>query len=143
MLREEKLSADALEDLLYHKAGMLGVSGISGDMRTLLASDDPKAREAVELFAFSISRQIAAMANSLDGLELIVFTGGIGEHSPELRAMVASRLRWLGVKLDGEANAENVERIDDPHSAIELRVIPTDEELMIARGTAQVLAATQ
>lgn len=143
LLREEKLSADALEDLLYHKSGMLGVSGVSGDMQALLASADPKAMEAVDLFAFSISRQIAAMANSLDGLELIVFTGGIGEHAPEVRAMVASRLRWLGVLIDAEANVENAGRIDDPHSAVELRVIATDEELMIARGTAQVLAGTR
>jgi acetate kinase len=109
-------------------------------MRELLASEDARAREAVELFTFRIARETAALANSLDGLELLVFTGGIGEHAAPIRAMVASRLRWLGVRLDPAANAEAAERIDAPQSAVEIRIIPADEELAIARHTAALAA---
>ena len=102
--------------------------------------DYPRAREAIELFAFRASREIAALANTLDGLELLVFTGGIGEHAAPVRTMICSRLRWLGLKLDDDANGQDAERIDVPQSAIEVRVIPTDEELVIARHTARLLA---
>jgi acetate kinase len=140
LLEEEGMSPKALEEMLYHRSGLLGVSGLSGDMRELLASEDARAREAVELFTFRIARETAALANSLDGLELLVFTGGIGEHAAPIRAMVASRLRWLGVRLDPAANAEAAERIDAPQSAVEIRIIPADEELAIARHTAALAA---
>jgi acetate kinase len=140
LLQEEGLSPKALEDLLYHQSGLLGVSGLTGDMRELLASDKPPAKDAVELFAFRIAREVAALANSLDGLELLVFTGGIGEHSAPIRAMVSSRLRWLGLSLDDAANTAGAERIDIPQSAIEVRIIPADEELTIARHAAKLLS---
>jgi acetate kinase len=141
LLREEALSPRALEDLLYHKSGLLGVSGISGDMRTLLASPEPRAKAAVELFVFRASREIAALANTLGGLELLVFTGGIGEHAAPVRAMIAARLNWLGVEVDVAANDESAERIDTPQSRVEVRVIPTNEELTIARHVARLRQA--
>ena len=141
LLQEEGMSPKALEELLYHKAGLLGVSGISGDVRELLASPEPRAREALELFAFHVARETAAMANTLGGLELFVFTGGIGEHSAPVRQMIAERLAWLGVKLDGAANTAGRDRLDAPGSGVEIRVIATDEELTIARQVAALRAA--
>jgi acetate kinase len=139
LLREEALSPRALEDLLNHKSGLLGVSGISGDMRTLLASSEARAKQAVDLFAFRVAREIAALANTLGGLELVVFTGGIGEHAAPVRAMIGARLNWLGVEIDTAANDEGAERIDQPQSRVEVRVIPTNEELTIARYVARTL----
>jgi acetate kinase len=131
------MSVAELEHLLYHESGLLGVSGISGDMRTLLASDAPNGAEAVELFAFRLSREIAAMANTLGGLDGLVFTGGIGEHASRLRAMVCERLSWLGAAIDTEANdAANgaaADVVSAAGSRVELRVIATNEEMTIAR----------
>ena len=90
--------------MLYQESGLLGVSGLSADMRVLLASDDPRAAEAIELFTFRVAREVAAMANTLGGLECLVFTGGIGEHSAEIRQQVCERLQWLGVRIDHSAN---------------------------------------
>jgi acetate kinase len=139
LLKEEGVTPQQLEDLLYHKSGLLGVSGLSGDMRELLASDDRRAREAVELFTFRVAREVAALTNSLGGLDLLVFTGGVGEHAAPIRAAVASRLRWLGVAIDAAANAAGAERIDGPESVVEVRIIPADEELAIARHVMQVV----
>ena len=127
------MSVGDLEQLLYHDSGLLGVSGISSDMRTLLASDDPRAAEAVDLFTFRIARGVSAMANSLGGLECLIFTGGIGEHAKEVREMVCDRLRWLGVKLEPSANDQAKECISSTESRVDIRVIPTSEETMIAR----------
>ena len=135
MLQQKGLAAHEVEHVLYECSGLLGVSGLSGDMRTLLASADPRAREAVELFAFRIGQQTAAMAASLGGLDGFVFTGGIGEHAAEARAMVGERLRWLGVELDAAANTRGTGRISTPGSRVEVQVIPTDEEATIARHT--------
>lgn len=129
----------ALEDLLYRRSGLLGVSGVSGDMRTLLASRHPHAAEAVELFVFRLAREIAAMAASLGGLDGIVFTAGIGENAPEIRRRLAEKLSWLGLSLDLAANAANASVIDAPQSPVKLWVIPTDEERMIARHTLSCL----
>ena len=139
--RDEKLSPDALEHLLYHDSGLKGVSGISGDVRELLASDAPEAAEAIDLFVFRIARETAAMANTLEGLDTLVFSGGIGEHSGPIRARVAERLAWLGVSLDMAANAGNRRRISAPSSRVEVLVIPTNEEIVIARQMAAVLEA--
>ncbi|WP_028345519.1 acetate/propionate family kinase [Bradyrhizobium murdochi] len=128
-----QMSAADVERLLYRESGLLGVSGISHDVRTLLASDDPRAAEALDLFAFSVTRQVSAMANSLGGLDCLVFTGGIGEHASAVRAAICARLRWLGVELDSEANNLSKSRISAKESRIDVRVIPTDEEIMIAR----------
>ncbi len=139
MLQQKGLAAHEVEHLLYERSGLLGVSGLSSDMRTLLASADPRAREAVELFAFRVGQETAAMAASLGGLDGFVFTGGIGEHAAEARAMVCERLRWLGVELDPAANAGGAGRISPPASRVEVRVVPTDEEAMIARHTRNII----
>jgi acetate kinase len=119
-----------VEDLLYHRAGLLGLSGLSGDTRDLLASRDPAAREAVEIFTFRIAQAVAALATTLGGLDAIVFTAGIGEHQPEIRAAICGRLGWLGVRVaDG---ADGPGRIDAPGSSAAVLVIPTDEEQVVA-----------
>lgn len=133
LLMEKRLSPDELQNLLYHESGLLGVSGISADMRTLLASEDSRAREAVDLFAFRAARETAAMANSLGGLECLVFTAGIGEHSVPIRAAICARLHWLGVGIDASANDAHAAVISSTESAVEVRVIPTDEEAVVAR----------
>lgn len=133
LLIERRMPAEELRDLLYHRSGLLGVSGISKDMRTLLSSSDPRAREAVELFTFRAAREIAAMANTLSGLDGLVFTAGIGEHSAPVRAAICARLDWLGVKLDAAANGDDTPVISAADSAVEVRIVPTNEELVIAR----------
>ena len=125
-------SPPAIEDMLYNRSGLLGVSAISGDIRVLLASDDPQAREAIALFTYRIALEMGAMASALGGVDGIVFTAGIGQHSPEIRAAVCERLGWLGARLDPSANNRNASRIGTDDSPIDLRVIATDEEAMIA-----------
>jgi len=137
MAQQQKLSPDAIEHLLYEKSGLLGVSGLSSDMRELLASDLKRAREAVELFVFRIARETAALAASLGGLDGFVFTAGIGEHAPEIRAAVCERLRWLGVA----PGSPDGSLISAPGSGVEVRVIPTDEEAMIGHHTVETIAA--
>jgi len=136
------LSMAQVEDVLYRRSGLLGVSGgIASDMRALLASTDPRARDAVELFVYRVAREAGALASSLGGLDGLVFTAGIGEHAPAIRALVAARLDWLGVELDAAANADGAALISTPRSRIEVRVIPTDEEAMIAQHTLDSLAS--
>jgi len=139
MLREKRLNAAEIEDVLYRRSGLLGVSGISSDMRELIASTDFRAREAVELFVFRIAREAAALAGTLGGLDGFVFTAGIGEHAPEIRAAVCRRLAWLGVILDPVANTRAANRIGSAASSVDVRVIPTDEEIMIVRHTIETL----
>jgi acetate kinase len=134
-----RLTAAQVEDLLYRRSGLLGVSGVSSDMRTLVASDAPSAREAIELFVFRIAREVGALTSSLGGLDGLVFTAGIGEHAPCVRAAVCERLAWLGVELDEAANAAGADRISTPRSRVEVRMIPTDEEAMIARHTIETI----
>ena len=136
------MTADGIEDLLYRRSGLLGVSGgLSSDMRVLLGSDDPRAAEAVELFAYRIAREAGALASSLCGLDGFVFTGGIGEHSSAVRALVCARLDWLGLKIDAEANERGDGMISAPQSPVELRVIATDEERMIASHVLRTVRA--
>ena len=139
-LAREGRSFDEIEDLLYHQAGLLGVSGISADMRVLLASDDPRAAEAVALFTYRIALEAGAMASALGGVDGLVFTAGIGEHAPAIRAAICERLAWLGIAFDKAANADGETRISQRGSAVEVLVYPTDEEAMIARHTQAVLA---
>jgi acetate kinase len=131
--RERGMSAEDLERLLYYKSGLLGVSGISSDMRTLLSSSDPRAAEAVDLFTFEVAKAICAMALTLEGLDCLVFTGGIGEHAAKVRAMVCNKLRWLGIELDPQANNGDADLISIGSSSVETRVIRTSEETTIAR----------
>ena len=128
-----------LEQFLYHETGMRGLSGISNDMRDLEASDDPMAALAVTYFAYRIARELGALSASLEGLDGLVFTAGIGENSPEIRARVCARASWLGVALDEAANAGGAMRISTGESKVAVLVIPTDEEGMIARHTLQLL----
>jgi acetate kinase len=118
---------------------LLGVSGISDDVRTLEASGDPHAREALEMFAERAAAAIAAQCATLDGLDALVFTGGIGEHAERMRKRIGERLRWLGVALDDARNATHAPRISPDDARVQVLVIPTDEESVIARATAELL----
>ena len=140
LLKSGGLSVEALEDMLYHRSGLLGVSGLSADSRDLLASAAPEAREALDLFTFRIAREVTALANTIGGLDGIVFTAGIGEHQPQIRQAVCHRLAWLGVTIDADANAGNATRIDAVASRIAVFVLPTDEEQVIAQEACHVLA---
>lgn len=138
--RERGLTPTQITDLLYRRSGLLGVSGgIASDMRTLLASGDTRANDAIELFVFRMAREIGALTSSLGGLDGIVFTAGIGEHAPAIRAMVCARLAWLGVQLDPDANSSNAALVSTLQSRIEVRVVPTNEEAMIARHTLDMI----
>ena len=139
LLEERRMSAAAIEHLLYHSSGLLGVSGISSDMRTLLASADSRACEAIELFVYRIVREIGALAASLGGLDGLVFTAGIGEHSPEIRRLFCEGVAWLGLELDPHANDAGGPCLTRPASRASAWVIPTDEDLMIARHTHRLL----
>jgi acetate kinase len=135
LMREWAMNVAEIEDLLYHRSGLLGVSGISSDMRDLLASDDSRAREAVELFVFRIAREIGALTASMGGLDGLVFTAGIGEHASEIRSRICARCAWLGIVLDDNANGAGQVRINAEASYVRVYVIPTDEEKMIAQHT--------
>jgi acetate kinase len=138
-LLRQGMDASALEDVLYHRSGLLGVSGISSDMRELIASPDPKAAEAIDLFVFRVAREMAALAMTMGGVDGVVFTAGIGEKSAVIRARVCERLSWLGLVLDTDANAKNLFEINASSSAIKAWIIPTDEELIIARHSFALL----
>jgi acetate kinase len=133
------MDARAIEKLIYKESGLLGVSGISSDMRTLEASADPAAKAAIDLFAYRIGRELGSLAAALGGLDAIVFTAGIGEHSRSLRARVCADAAWLGVELDPAANEGNGPRLSTAGSRVAAWVVPTNEELMIARHTWRVL----
>ena len=139
LMRQKGMGADAIEKLLYNKSGLLGVSGVSNDMRVLLESADPHAAEAVELFCFRIAKETGGLAASMGGIDALVFTAGIGERSAPVRARVGEKLAWLGVKIDPAANEANGPLISTPDSRIPVYVIPTDEEQMIALHTQEVL----
>jgi len=136
----QKMDAKALTRLLYKESGLLGVSGISQDMRVLLESAAPEAREAIDLFCYRIVREIGSLAAALGGLDALVFTGGIGEHGAPLRKQVWDQLGWLGLSLDAEANATNAPIISDAGSKTSISVIPTNEEWIIARHVAKLIA---
>ena len=125
--------------LLYKESGLLGVSGISQDMRTLVASDKPEAKEAIELFCYRIVRELGSLAAAAGGLDAVVFTGGIGEHNPGLRSNICQQASWQGITLDEAANKSGEHRISATDSAVDVFVIPTNEEWMIARHTQALL----
>ncbi|WP_417808153.1 acetate/propionate family kinase [Thioclava sp.] len=139
LMSERSMDEAALSDLLYRRSGLLGVSGISDDMRTLLASAAPEAREAVELFIYRIGRELGSLVAALGGLDALIFTGGIGEHAAPVRAGVCEGANWLGIRLDAAANETDGPRISGANSAVPVFVIPTNEDLMIARHTLRVL----
>jgi acetate kinase len=141
LLGEKRWSVKDVEHLLYHEAGLRGLSGVSNDVRDLLASAAPGARLALECFVYRIGRELGSLAGALGGLDGVVFTAGIGENSPEIRARVGARAEWLGLRLDAAANRAGGPRISTPDSRVSAWVIPTDEERMIAEHTLETLEA--
>jgi acetate kinase len=139
MFDELGMSVREVERLLYHESGLLGLSGLSSDMRDLLASEAAPARLAVDVFCYRARRELGSLAAALGGLDAIVFTAGIGENQPEIRARICRDAEWLGVQLDGEANLKHGPRISTEGSAVTAWVVPTDEETMIARHVARLL----
>jgi len=139
LMDQRGMDARAIERLIYSESGLLGVSGISSDMRTLLASDEPAARLAIDLFLYRIGREMGSLAAALGGLDAIVFTGGIGENAASIREGVCRGARWLGVDLDPRANLSGGPRISTADSRVRSWIIPTNEELMIARHTRRLL----
>lgn len=140
LMDEMKMDARAIEKLIYQQSGLLGVSGISSDMRALLASAEPRAQLAVDLFVYRIGRELGSLAAALGGLDALVFTGGIGEHAAQIRERVCRDAGWLGIALDAAANTAHGPRISTPDSGTSAWVIPTNEELMIAQHTLRVVA---
>jgi acetate kinase len=138
-----ELSAQEVETILYRKSGLLGISGISNDMRDLTASSDPAARLAVDYFVYQAAKEIGALAAVLGGIDGLVFTAGIGENSVEIRRRICAASAWLGIDLDADANARNTTRISREGSAVPVFRIPTNEELMIARHTGRLLGLTK
>jgi acetate kinase len=139
LIARRGMSVGEVEDMFYHKSGLLGLSGISADSRVLLESDRSEAREALQIFASRIAGEIARLATSMGGLEGLVFTAGIGEHQPQIRANVCSHLGWIGMELNAVANTANRRHIHEQGSAIPVLVIPTDEEQVIADETMSVV----
>jgi len=134
LMEQEQMSAAQISDLLYRRSGLLGLSGISHDMRSLLASDAPQAREAVDYFCFRIRRELGGLAAALEGLDAVVFTGGIGENAAEIRARTCAGMGWIGIELDAAANQADATVISTPLSRVRVLRIPTNEELVIARA---------
>lgn len=139
LMDQHGMDARALEELLYQQSGLLGVSGISGDMRTLFASTEPRAAEAIDLFVYRIGREMGSLAAALGGLDAVVFTGGIGENSAAIRSRVCRDAAWLGLELDEEANEQRGPCLSRTDSRVAAWVIPTNEELMIAGHTRRLL----
>lgn len=138
-----KLSTREVESLLYKKSGLLGISGVSNDMRVLLPSDAPAARLAVSYFIYRLSREIAGLAGVLGGIDALVFTAGIGENSPEIRRRICHACSWLGLELDAAANDVGASRISSAESRVSAWIVPTNEELIIARHTGMLLGLVE
>src|SRR4051795_2106016 len=143
LLTQKGMTADAVQHLLYHDCGLKGLSGISNDVRDLLASEDPRAKLALDYFVYRAGVALGSLAASLEGLDAVVFTAGIGENAPAIRAAICQRSRWLGIELDeaanGVANVEGARLISTGASQVRAYVIPTDEERMIAHHTLEIL----
>ena len=138
-MQAKKMQPAEIEALLYKKSGLLGISGVSNDMRVLLESDDDRAKEAVDHFVYRIHRELGSLMAALGGLDALVFTAGIGENSPEIRQRVCNVAAWVGIHLDEAANRSNEACISMPDSPVSVWVIPTNEELMIALHTRNLL----
>jgi acetate kinase len=140
LIREKGMAPEEVDDLLYRRSGLLGLSGISSDFRDLLSSTDLRAKFAVEVFCYRVSRHIGSLAAALGGLDGLVFTAGVGENAAPVRAAICRACTWLGLILDDEANAENGPRISKSESQISAFVVPTDENLMIARHACTLIS---
>ncbi len=143
LMDELKMDTREIEKLLYQQSGLLGVSGVSSDMRTLLNSADPKAKFAVDLFIYRIGRELGSLAAAMGGLDALVFTAGIGEHAALIRERVCQTASWLGIELDQKANTAEIPCISTASSRVSAWIIPTNEELMIALHTQRILRATE
>lgn len=139
LMRERCMGEHELRQLLHQQSGLLGLSGISSDMRTLLDSAAPEAKQAIDFFTYRCAIEIGGLCSALGGLDALVFTGGIGEHAAEVRTAICQRLHWLGIQLDSDANAQHRHRISSEGPPVSVWALPTDEELMIARHTLNVL----
>jgi acetate kinase len=139
LMREEKMDLKALEDLFYNRSGLLGLSGISADMKTLIESRDPRAAAAIEQYCYAITRHAGSLAAALGGLDALAFTGGVGENAAPIRARVCRDLAWLGLALDEAANDKGGPRLTKASSKLAAYAVPTDEEFVIARHTAGLL----
>ena len=144
LLRDKGMDVASVSNLLHHRSGLLGLSGISGDMRELLGSHEPAAAEAIDVFVHRVNRELGSLAAVLGGLDALVFTAGIGEHAPVIRERISSQSAWLGIQLDTDANNKQANQkqahcISTPDSAVSVWVIPTNEELMIARHSWELL----
>ena len=140
LMETKNLSVKDMTRMLYKESGLLGVSGISQDMRTLLSSDKPEAQEAVDLFCYRIARELGSLAAAAGGLDAVVFTGGIGEHAAEVRRRVCLQSEWLGIRLNPEANARHDLHISAGNSSVDVLVIPTNEEWMMAHHAQTLLS---
>ena len=140
LMETKNLSVKDMTKMLYKESGLLGVSGLSQDMRTLLASDKPEAAEAVNLFCYRIARELGSLAAAAGGLDALVFTGGIGEHAAEVRRRVCLQAEWLGIRVNPEANARHDVFISAGNSSVDVLVIPTNEEWMMAHHAQTLLA---
>ncbi|MAG34549.1 MAG: acetate kinase [Deltaproteobacteria bacterium] len=141
LMREHDYDESRLSQLLHDQSGLLGVSQLSSDMRTLLSSDAPEAKLAVDLFVYRLVQEVASMVSTLDGIDALVFTGGVGENAASIRGRVCRRLAWLGIDLDVDANGDHGPRITTPDSRVPAWVVPTNEEAVIATHTRRHLAA--
>jgi acetate kinase len=140
LIAEKGMSAAGVQDLFYRESGLKGLSGVSNDVRELLTSADPRAAFAIDYFVYRVVQQTGMLVASLGGLDAFVFTAGVGENSAVIRARIAEKLAWLGLRLDQAANEAHAPVISTPSSDVSVRVIPTDEELMIGRHTLSLLA---
>jgi acetate kinase len=140
LMRRDRLGVEALEELLYKRSGLLGISGVSNDMRTLYQSEDPRARDAIDYFVYRIGQELGALTASLGGLDALVFTAGVGENDAALRARVCADAAWLGIEIDAQANESGALKIFVGDSTPSVWVIPTDEERMIAMHTLRLVA---
>ena len=127
------MDIDAVSDLLNYKSGLIGVSGISSDMQELLDSDNPQAKEAIDLFIYRTNRELGSLAAALNGLDALVFTAGIGEHAHRIRERICREASWLGIHIDEAANAAGRPQLSTARSLVSVWMIPTDEERMIAQ----------
>ncbi len=143
LMSEKRMSAKDIEHFLYHDCGLKGLSGISNDVRDLLASTDPRAKLAIDYFVYRIALFTGMLAASMEGIDAFVFTAGIGENSPAIRGAVAQKLAWIGLELSSKANERSDFLISRRRSRVACFVIPTDEEQMIARHTLRALRARQ
>jgi acetate kinase len=144
LLREQAVDPAGLEDLIDHRSGLAGVSGLNGDMRVLhdAAASNPAAKLAIDMFCRSVAKQIAGMIVSLDGVDALIFTGGIGEHDAAVRASVCRQLGWIGIRLDEQRNRSSSNRIDDPASRCRVQVLPSREDEQIARHASAIVASS-